>query len=106
MLLPRADEALSPAVAFGFPDDARGAFEAEAGDLLLALVGPVVRPVAVTPPPPTGGAVAETAEAVADPLANRLQGLTPGATLGRMETEALGRTRAPRTRVQAAVLHD
>ena len=34
------------------------------------------------------------------------RGLTPGATLGRMETEALGRTRTNRTRVQSAVLHD
>ena len=32
------------------------------------------------------------AEAFADTLANRLQGLKPGATLGRMETDALGRT--------------
>ena len=41
---------------------------------------------------PIGDPVADGAEAFADTMANRLQGLKPGATLGRMETDALGRT--------------
>ena len=46
--LQRADEALRDAVAFGLPHEARGTFDAEERDLLLKIVGQVVRPVVVT----------------------------------------------------------
>ena len=54
-----------------------------AGDLLLKIVGQVVRPVVVPQPPP--------AEAFADTLAEGLQGLEAGPVLGGMQTDALGR---------------
>ena len=66
ILLQRADEALRDAVAFGLPHEARGAFDAEERDLLLKIVGQVVRPVVVTQPQPTGHACADAPEAFAD----------------------------------------
>ena len=44
-----------------------------------------------------GHAFANGAEAFADALTDRLQGLEPAPALGRMEADALGRTRPPRT---------
>ena len=66
ILLQRADEALRDAVAFGLPHEARGTFDAEERDLLLKIVGQVVRPVVVTQPQPTGHAFADAPEAFAD----------------------------------------
>ena len=91
ILLQRADEALRDAVAFGLPHEARGAFDAEERDLLLKIVGQVVRPVVVTQPQPTGHAFADAPEAFADALADRLQGLEAGPALGGMEPDACGR---------------
>ena len=82
---------LRDAVPFGLPHETRGAVDAEEGDLLLEIVGQVVRPVVVTQPQPAGGTVADTAEAFADTLADGLQGLEAGSALGRMQTDALGR---------------
>ena len=56
-------------------------FDTEERDLLLKIVGQVVRPVVVTQPQPTGHAVADAPEAFADALADRLQGLD--LTIGR-----------------------
>ena len=70
ILLQRADETLRDAVPFGLPHETRGAVDAEEGDLLLEIVGQVVRPVVVTQPQPAGGTVADTAEAFADTLAD------------------------------------
>ena len=64
--------------------------DAEERDLLLKIVGQVVRPVVVTQPQPTGHAFADAPEAFADALADRLQGLEAGPALG-MKTDALGR---------------
>ena len=86
-----ADEALRDAVAFGLPHEARGTFDAEERDLLLEIVGQVVRPVVVTQPQPTGHAFADAPEAFADALPDRLQGLEAGPALGGMKTDALGR---------------
>ena len=69
ILLQRADEALRDAVAFGLPHEARGTLDTEERDLLLKIVGQVVRPVVVTQPQPTGHAVADAPEAFADALA-------------------------------------
>ena len=91
ILLQRADEALRDAVAFGLPHEARGTLDTEERDLLLKIVGQVVRPVVVTQPQPTGHAVADAPEAFADALADRLQGLEAGPALGGMKTDALGR---------------
>ena len=49
---------------------------------------------------PAGDPVADGAEAFADTLANRLQGLKPVATLGRID--ALGRTVIDATKTQVA----
>ena len=91
ILLQRAEEALRDAVAFGLPHEARGTFDAEERDLLLKIVGQVVRPVVVPQPQPTGHAFADAPEAFADALADRLQGLEAGPALGGMKTDALGR---------------
>ena len=80
------------AVAFGLPHEARRAFDAEEGDLLLKIVGQVVRPVVVTQPQPLGHAFVDAPEACPDALANRLQGLEAVAALGGVETDAFGRT--------------
>ena len=48
ILLQRADEAFRDTVAFGLPHEARGALDAEEGDVLLEIVGQIVRPVVVT----------------------------------------------------------
>ena len=85
ILLQRADEALRDAVAFGLPHEARGTLDTEERDLLLKIVGQVVRPVVVTQPQPTGHAVADAPEAFADALADRLQGLEAGPALGGMK---------------------
>ena len=69
-----------------------GTLNPEERDLLLEIVSQVVRAVVVAQTQPAGDPVADGAEAFADTLANRLQGLKPGAPLGRMETDALGRT--------------
>ena len=82
----RADEALRDAVAFGLPHEARGTFDAEERDLLLKIVGQVVRPVVVTQPQPTGHAFADAPEAFADALADR-EGLEAGPALGGMKTD-------------------
>ena len=60
-------------------------------DLLLKIVGQVVRPVVVTQPQPTGHAFADAPEAFADALADRLQGLEAVPALGGMEPDACGR---------------
>ena len=65
--------------------------DAEERDLLLKIVGQVVRPVVVPQPQPAGGAGADPAEAFADTLAEGLQGLEAGPALGGMQTDALGR---------------
>ena len=89
IFLQRADEALCHAVTFGLPHEARRAVDAEERDLLLKIVGQVVRPVVVPQPQPAGGA--DPAEAFADTLAKGLQGLEAGPALGGMQTDALGR---------------
>ena len=91
ILLQRADEALRDAVAFGLPHEARRAVDAEEGDLLLEIVGQVVRPVVVPETQPAGHAFADAPAAFPDALANRLQGLEAVPTLRGMETDALGR---------------
>ena len=87
-------------IPFGRSHEARGTLNPEERDRLLDIVSQVVRAVVVAQTQPIGDPVAEGAEAFADTLANRLQGLKPGATLGRMETDALGRNsdRRPRRR--------
>ena len=90
ILLQRADEAFRDAVAFGFPHETRRALDAEERDLLLKVVGQIVRPVVVPEPEPAGHAVADLTEAFADALADRLQGLKSGPALGRMQADALG----------------
>ena len=64
IFLQRADEALRHAVPFGLPHEARRAVDAEERDLLLKIVGQVVRPVVVPQPQPAGGAVADPAGSV------------------------------------------
>ena len=91
ILLQRADKALRDAVAFGLPHEARRAFDAEERDLLLEIVGQVVRPVVVPETQPAGHAVADAPEAFPDALADRLQGLEAGPALGGMEADARGR---------------
>ena len=86
------DETLRDPITFGLSHEARGTLNPEERDLLLEIVSQVVRAVVVAKTQPAGDPVADGAEAFADTLANRLQGLKPGATLGRMETDALGRT--------------
>ena len=91
VFLQRADEALRDTVAFGLPHEARRAFDAEERDLLLEIVGQIVRPVVVPETPPAGHAFADAPEAFPDALANRLQGLEAVPALGGMEPDALGR---------------
>ena len=73
-----------------FPHETRRALDAEERDLLLKVVGQIVRPVVVPEPEPAGHAVADLTEAFADALADRLQGLKSGPALGRMQADALG----------------
>ena len=54
-------------------------------------VSQIVRPVVVPKTQPAGDALANRAEAGADALADRLQGLKSGPALGRMQADALGR---------------
>ena len=79
-------------------DEARRAVDAEERDLLLKIVGQVVRPVVVPQPQPAGGAGAGAAEAFADTLAEGLQGLEAGPALGGMKTDALDRASGQRPR--------
>ena len=74
----------------GSPHETRRALDAEERDLLLKVVGQIVRPVVVPEPEPAGHAVADLTEAFADALADRLQGLKSGPALGRMQADALG----------------
>ena len=69
----------------------RRALDAEERHLLLKVVSQIVRPVVVPKTQPAGDALANRAEAGADALADRLQGLKSGPALGRMQADALGR---------------
>ena len=60
-------------------------------DLLLEIVGQVVRPVVVPETQPVGHACADAPEAFPDALADRRQGLEAGPALGGMEPDARGR---------------
>ena len=72
-------------------DETRRALDAEERHLLLKVVSQIVRPVVVPKTQPAGDALANRAEAGADALADRLQGLKSGPALGRMQADALGR---------------
>ena len=63
---------------FGRSHEARGTLNPEERDLLLEIVSQVVRAVVVAQTQPIGDPVADGAEAFADTLANRLQGLKRG----------------------------
>ena len=80
------------AVPFGLPHEARRALDPEERDLLLKVVRQIAGPVVVTKTQPASDAVADVAEAVADALADRLQGLEAVPARGRMQADALGRT--------------
>jgi len=58
ILLERADEAFRDAVAFGLSHETRRALDPEERDLLLKIVGQIVRPVVVTKTQPAGDAFA------------------------------------------------
>ena len=73
-------------------NEARRALDPEERDLLLKVVRQIVGPVVVTKTQPAGDAVADVAEAVADALADRLQGLEAVPARGRMQADALCRT--------------
>ena len=99
ILLQRADEAFRDAVAFGLPHEARGTFDAEERHLLLKVVGQSSSTRGRdAKPQPAGHALADRAEAGADALADRLQGLKAGPALGRMQADALGRAVVERPR--------
>ena len=83
---------LRDAVAFGLPHEARRAFDAEEGDLLLEIVSEVVGAVVVPQSQPARDAVADALEAFAHALADRLQGLEAGPEELRLALLAFKRT--------------
>ena len=99
ILLQRADEALRDAVAFGLPHEARGTFDAEERDLLLKIVGQVVRPVVVTQPQPTGSRLRRCPRSV-----RRMPWRIGSRASKRVPTLARNQHDGPRGRVQSLTL--
>jgi hypothetical protein len=85
------DEALGAAVALGRPDEGRRALDAQEGELLLEVVGDVLAAVVVPDGEADREPATERAEALPDPLPDRLEGLEPRRPAGGVDADALGR---------------
>src|SRR5258707_1936432 len=90
VFLERADEPLGTAVAFRRPDEGGRTGDAEEGDLLLEVVGHVLRSMVMPHGQTVGDRPGESAEVLAHALANRLQGLEAGGLWMRVDPDTFG----------------
>ncbi len=90
VLLQGADEPLGTAVALGRSDEGRRTLDAEECDLLLEMLGHVLRPVVMAHRETTGAALCEPAEMPAHALADRFQRLEAGGPRVCVDANAFG----------------
>jgi hypothetical protein len=90
ILLQGADEPLGTAVALGRSNEGGRTLDAEECDLLLELLGHVLRPVVMAQRETRGAALREPAEMLAHALADRFQGFEAGGLRVCVDANAFG----------------
>src|ERR687894_856360 len=90
VLLQRADEPLGAAIAFRRPDEGGRTLDAEEGQLLLEVIGHVLRAVIVAHRQTARDRLSEPTKMLPYALAERFQGLEAGGPCMRVNADAFG----------------